>query len=131
MAKNKQQLLSRIYDDPKNYPYGFRRSGDFSISESDALSKYGSLFNALYKGEIEPVDEQDNRIVSIMRGESAAELIEELAWQKYQARLNRPKLGSLYGNKKQSIDIDDSDDSDDDVDLSDDIGDGLDTDSDD
>ncbi|MCU4674421.1 DUF413 domain-containing protein [Catenovulum sp. 2E275] len=130
MAKTKQQLLSRIYDDPKNYPYGFRRSGDFSINESDALSKYGCLFNALYKGEITASDEQDNRIISIMRGEASAESVEEVAWQKYQSRLNRPKLGSLYGNKKQSIDLDDGDDSDDDVDLSDDLGDGLDSDSD-
>lgn len=124
MAKSKQQLLSRIYDDPKKYPYGFRRSGDFSISESDALAKYGTLFNALYKGEIEPSDSDDERILAIMRGDAQAERIEEIAWLKYQARLNRPRLGSLYGNKKQSIELDDSDDVDD-IDLSDDLSDDI------
>ncbi|WAJ69938.1 DUF413 domain-containing protein [Catenovulum adriaticum] len=129
MAKTKQQLLSRIYDDPKNYPYGFRRSGDFSITESDALSRYGCLLNALYKGEIDPSDEQDHRFLSIMRGDTQATKTEELAWLKYQSRLNRPKLGSLYGNKKQLIDIDDSDDDEDSVALSDDIDDKLTVDS--
>lgn len=129
MAKSKQQLLSRIYDDPKNYPYGFRRSGDFSITESDALSHYGCLLNALYKGEIDPSDEQDHRFLSIMRGDTQATKTEELAWLKYQSRLNRPKLGSLYGNKKQLIDIDDSDDDEDSVALSDDIDDKLTVDS--
>ncbi|MER2493847.1 DUF413 domain-containing protein [Catenovulum sediminis] len=127
MAKTKQQLLSRIYDDPKNYPYGFRRSGDFSISEADALATYGHLFNALYKGEIQPSDDEDERILAIMRGDAKPENATERAWLKYQSRLNRPKLGSLYGNKKQAVtDVDD----DDDMGLNDDLGDSIDPDDD-
>lgn len=128
MARNKQQLLSRIYDDPKNYPYGFRRSGDFSIGEADSLAKYGHLYNALYKGEIEPSDIEDEHIMSVMRGESQPENVNERAWLKYQSRLNRPKLGSLYGNKKQVVA--DDDDSDNDIELNDDLGDSIDTDDD-
>ncbi|EWH08706.1 hypothetical protein DS2_16179 [Catenovulum agarivorans DS-2] len=129
MAKTKQQLLSRIYDDPKNYPYGFRRSGDFSINEAESLSKYGHLFNALYKGEVEPSDPEDERIMSVMRGDTKPETVNERAWLKYQSRLNRPKLGSLYGNKKQVV-ADDDDDSDSDIELNDDLGDSIDTDDD-
>ncbi|WP_017443737.1 DUF413 domain-containing protein [Gayadomonas joobiniege] len=124
MSKTKQQLLARIYDDPKNYPYGFRRSGDFSIRESEALSAYGNLFNALYKGEIEPSDEEDDRIIAVMQGRVEPQTVPEKAWLKYQSRLNRPKLGSLYGNKKATYtsDEDDAIEVDDDTELATSIG---------
>lgn len=107
MAKTKQQLLARIYDDPKNYPYGFRRSGDFSIRESDALAQYGHLFNALYKGELQASDESDEQIIAVMQGLREPQTIAEKAWLKYQALLKRPKLGSLYVNINNSLNDDD------------------------
>ena len=48
MAKlTRDDLLAKTFVDPANYPYGFSRSGDFSINEAKALQQYGSLISAL------------------------------------------------------------------------------------
>lgn len=131
MAKvTREQLLTRSYQDPKNYPYGFARSGDFSISESKALSQYGNLICALLDGELDCSCKEDKGLLAVALGEKAPESVAERAWSKYQMRVNRPKAGSIYGNKpnhtdekisRSSVDEDDLDDSplDDDVVLDD------------
>ena len=44
---SREKLINRPFADKKHYPYGFARSGDFSISESKLLQAHGSLFAAL------------------------------------------------------------------------------------
>lgn len=116
MAKlTKESLLKRAYLDPKNYPYGFSRSGDFSIAESQALSRYGCLIAALVEGSVEPQDEEDHDLLAAARGEKEPTSIAEKAWYKYQKRINRPKLGSIYGSKSRVVA--DSDDLGEDADM--------------
>ena len=50
----RESLLKRSFNDFRNYPYGFARSGDFSIRESDALTQYGCLITALLNGDYQP-----------------------------------------------------------------------------
>lgn len=120
MAASKQTYLSRIYNDFKNYPYGFRRSGDFSIKESEALEKYGLWFDALDKGLIEAEDDEDRRTIAVLKGIEAPESPAETAWVKYIKRINRPKMGSVYGTSKIQADDDSADPLEDD-DIGDDI----------
>ncbi|WP_088331309.1 DUF413 domain-containing protein [Lacimicrobium sp. SS2-24] len=109
MAKlSKEQLLRRQFLDPKHYPYGFSRSGDFSISESQALSRYGCLVAALIDGEIEPENDEEAQLLAAARGEKEPGTVAERAWCKYQKRINRPRMGSIYGSRAGSIS--DSDD---------------------
>ncbi|GAB3013522.1 MaoP family protein [Bowmanella dokdonensis] len=104
MAKQtREQLLKRQFLDPKNYPYGFSRSGDFSIGESQALSRYGCLIAALVDGLIEPESDEDEGILAAARGDKQPETMAEKAWCKYQKRINRPKTGSIYGSKSRGI----------------------------
>lgn len=98
----KEILLKRLFSDPKNYPYGFSRSGDFSISESKALNEYGSLIAALVDQQIAPSDEQDKQFLASALGQTEPQSIAERAWLKYQKRINRPKAGSIYGTRKAS-----------------------------
>jgi uncharacterized protein YifE (UPF0438 family) len=99
MAKiSKESLLKRVFSDPKNYPYGFSRSGDFSISESKALSQYGCLIVALVGGQIEPTCMEDENLRDAAFGNSEPSNLAEKAWNKYQKRINRPKLGNIYGS---------------------------------
>ena len=106
----KQDLLKRVFGDPKNYPYGFSRSGDFSISESKALGEYGALFAALADGKYEPQDAEDEQYLKAIHGASEPQSVEERAWLKYQRRINRPKTGSIYGTKKAVSDVGSDDD---------------------
>ncbi|MEP2650471.1 MAG: DUF413 domain-containing protein [Paraglaciecola sp.] len=102
----RESLVSRLFNDPKNYPYGFSRSGDFSINESKALSQYGVLIAALVDGEISPSTPEDENFLAAAFGKQDPQSIAEKAWVKYQKRINRPKMGSIYGSHKTSIEID-------------------------
>jgi len=100
--QSKTMLLKRVFSDAKNYPYGFSRSGDFSISESKALSEYGCYIAALADGHIQPHDIDDNSILAAVHGHAEPQDTAQRAWLKYQKRINRPKTGSIYGTKKGS-----------------------------
>lgn len=99
-------LLRKPFNDFRNYPYGFARSGDFSIRESDALLHYGCLITALLSGEVAPQTDEDHNLLAVARGEQAAVTPVEKAWAKYQTRINRPKVGSMYGRNKVYDDTD-------------------------
>lgn len=97
---NRENLLRKPYNDFRNYPYGFSRSGDFSIKESDALLHYGCLITALLAGELEATTDEDKSLLAVATGQKEAETLVEKAWMKYHARINRPKVGSMYGRSK-------------------------------
>lgn len=99
-ALTRDTLLRKPFTDFRNYPYGFARSGDFSIRESDALLHYGCLINALVAGELSPTTDDDKALLAVAKGEQAPMTPVEKAWVKYQARINRPKVGSMYGRSK-------------------------------
>jgi len=108
MAKlTRESLVARTFSDKKHYPYGFSRSGDFSIGESKALAQYGCLFAALIDGELEASTEEDKHFIAAVLGQKAPETVAEKAWIKYQKRINRPKLGSIYGSHRTSLGDDD------------------------
>lgn len=110
MAKlTRECVVNRVFSDAKNYPYGFSRSGDFSISESKALSQYGCLIAALVDGQIQPETVEDNNLFAAAFGKKEPEGVAEKAWVKYQKRINRPKLGSVYGNHRPAV-VDSEDD---------------------
>ncbi|GLR72534.1 DUF413 domain-containing protein [Agaribacter marinus] len=114
----KKTLHTRLFSDPKNYPYGFSRSGDFSIAESKALAQYGCLFAALVDGEYSPVDAEDEQYISSALGHSDPKTVQERAWLKYQKRINRPRCASIYGSAKSVANEDDIEvDADDSLDL--------------
>lgn len=106
----REALLKRPFNDKKNYPYGFARSGDFSIKEAKILAENGSMIAALVDGKLAPTTEQDVRFLEVAHGQIEPESPEEKVWLKYQKRINRPKAASIYGSKKLALmDADDDD----------------------
>ncbi|GAB56752.1 hypothetical protein GPUN_2637 [Glaciecola punicea ACAM 611] len=97
---SKEELLKSVFNDPKNYPYGFSRSGDFSIAESKALVAYGCYFSALVSGQIKPQSSDDDTLLLALLGDIEPKDTAQRAWVKYQKRINRPKTDSIYGSKK-------------------------------
>lgn len=104
------QLIKRVFADPKNYPYGFARSGDFSINESRALGQHGSLIAALVDGLLKPETDEDFSYIASAHGDKEPESVAEKAWLKYQKRINRPKAASIHGAKHATVDVDDDSD---------------------
>jgi hypothetical protein len=110
MAKlSRDFLVKRMFSDLKNYPYGFSRSGDFSISESKALAQHGCIIAALVDGQIEPQSSEDDAMLAAAFGSKEPEGATQKAWVKYQKRINRPKLGSVYGNHRSTTTNDNTD----------------------
>ncbi|RUO76839.1 DUF413 domain-containing protein [Pseudidiomarina taiwanensis] len=112
---DREQIIRKPFNDFKNYPYGFARSGDFSIRESDLLLKHGSLALALMNSEIEPESAEEQSLLAVALGQKAAETPLEKAWSKYLARINRPKVGSMYGRSRpndESFEMSGADDDD-------------------
>ncbi|MGJ8680258.1 DUF413 domain-containing protein [Paraglaciecola sp.] len=118
MAKlNRDTLLSQMFADPKNYPYGFSRSGDFSINESKALVQSGCLIAALVDGLIAPETIEDNELLAAAFAKKEPQTPTEKAWVKYQKRINRPKLGNIYGTHNTSLEDEDIVDEDNDIEI--------------
>ncbi|MCF2948083.1 DUF413 domain-containing protein [Paraglaciecola aquimarina] len=118
MAKlNRDTLLNQMFADPKNYPYGFSRSGDFSINESKALVQSGCLIAALVDGLIAPETDDDKELLAAAFAKKDPQTPAEKAWVKYQKRINRPKLGSIYGTHHTELEDDDSIDEDNDIEI--------------
>ena len=101
---NSEALLKRMFSDPKHYPYGFSRSGDFSIAESKALLQYGCLIAALVDGHLLPSNDEEQAFIDSALGRKQPDTPPERAWLKYQNRINRPKYASIHGTKKASSD---------------------------
>lgn len=113
-------LVKRMFSDAKNYPYGFSRSGDFSINESKALGQFGCLIAALVDGELVAETDEEKGFIEAAFGQREPQSVAEKAWVKYQKRINRPRLGNINATKAASFDADndsDSADVDDDVEL--------------
>lgn len=107
----REELAKKPFMDRKHYPYGFSRSGDFSISESKVLAQYGSLIAALVDGHLAPQTAEEKGYLEAALGHRPAESAAEKAWVKYQSRINRPKAASIYGSKR-AAELDDDDVSD-------------------
>lgn len=108
---SREQLTKRPFSDKKHYPYGFGRSGDFSISESKLLQSHGSLFAALVDGKLTPQNDEEQQYLESALGHRPPHTPQEKAWLKYQARINRPKAASIYGSKRSmSEEVDEDED---------------------
>lgn len=121
-ALTREKLAGKPFLDRKNYPYGFSRSGDFSITESQALMKHGALIAALVDGELTPESEEEEGYIAAATGQRPPQTVAERAWLRYQQRINRPKAASIYGSRKV-VEMADDDDNDDNSDLGADIDD--------
>jgi len=116
--ESRESLVKKPFMDKRNYPYGFARSGDFSIKEAKILSESGSVIAALVDGKIAPETDQDIRYIAVAHGQVEPESSEEKVWLKYQKRINRPKAASIYGSKKLAlVDSDDDNNSSNDDDI--------------
>ncbi|MFT2089694.1 DUF413 domain-containing protein [Paraglaciecola sp. 2405UD69-4] len=94
---------SKTYLDPLNFKYGFRKSGDFSIAESEILSTYGHSLLALEMGEMFPETDAEQHFVKVVTGKCEAESKLEKTWNKY-IRLSRTKRNffTLYSSASKS-----------------------------
>ncbi|AYA64114.1 DUF413 domain-containing protein [Alteromonas sp. RKMC-009] len=94
--------------DRVKFPYGFRKSGDFSIPEADLLTRYGKTLCDLESGTIQPESADEKHFVAFISGTVPAENGLEKAWQKY-VHLARGKRNfyTLHSSASNAAEFDD------------------------
>jgi len=108
---NRDYFLAKKFYDDIRFPYGFSRSGEFSISESQAIEFKGAYFNAVGSGMLVDPTEEDIRVSKVLRGELEAINLEEKAWLKYlkMAKRSQVWLCDCKKNEKKAIEINEDD----------------------
>lgn len=98
---------AKPYIDRQKFPYGFRKSGDFSITEADLLTHYGKTLLGLESGELSPESDDERRFVEFVTGKVEASNNLEKAWAKY-VRLARGKkhFYTLHSSASNQSDYD-------------------------
>jgi len=91
---------SGVYSDTKNFPWGFSKSGDFTIAQSDILQKYGKVLLALENKEKAPLTPEEKRFIAVCSGKKTASSPLELAWMKYRSLTGRKNVVSAFGTLK-------------------------------
>ena len=89
--------LFGIYTDTKNFPWGFSKSGDFTIAEAEILTKYGKTLLALENKERAPTSQEQKQFVAVCEGKKAASSSVELAWAKYRSLTEKKGVVSAFG----------------------------------
>lgn len=89
---------SALFYDDVNFPHGFSRSGDFSITEADTLHKYGRAMKALHEGDRTPNTDDENHFVAVCKGKESPSSTAERAWIKYQAKINNNITINAFGS---------------------------------
>lgn len=98
---------TKPFADRAKFPYGFRKSGDFSITEADLLTRYGNTLLALEQQQLTPQTLDETHFVEVMQGIQAAHTVLEKAWLKY-VRLARGKrhFYTLHSSASNQPDFD-------------------------
>jgi uncharacterized protein YifE (UPF0438 family) len=117
---NREQLLSIPYYDFDKFPYGFSRSGDFSIAESIALEKMGTYYKALLEIKLDDCDKDEIRLKKVFQGKLEPQSFEEETWLKYLGKNKRCQIGLVAREKKQYVE-EEYEDREFDIDLNDDF----------
>ncbi|MGI0118094.1 DUF413 domain-containing protein [Zooshikella sp. RANM57] len=81
------KTAKRFFDDA-HFPYGFQRSGFFSIREANTLTSLGDALKSLSEGSREPLSEDEANFVRVVRGEAAPSTFVEKTWMKYLNKIN-------------------------------------------
>ena len=97
------------FRDPKNFPYGFARSGEFTHQQAVLMEKHGYAYIELASGSRQPTGELEEAFVSFCNGQKDAETLHERTWKRYQDKVNRKvNCYSLASTPRVSDDDDDT-----------------------
>ena len=108
MSKTNIRKGDKPYFDDANFPRGFNRSGEFTITESLILNDYGNTFKRLFDGSLMPENDEEKQFVKVVNRELAPNSQYEKTWMKYIELVAPKKFYSLNGRHKPIPDTDSS-----------------------
>lgn len=96
----------RFFDD-KNFPRGFSKSGEFTLSEAEILSLYGDTMLAFEAGQLEPETAEEKHFIKVLKHPNKANTKLEHVWVKYTKLTREPKqfhtLNSTSNKRVESV----------------------------
>ena len=102
------RIAPKPFMDRAKFPYGFRKSGDFSISEADLLTRYGNTLMALESETLAPEGDDESHFVAFIKGQVPPHNSLEKAWQKYvQLARGKRHFYTLHSSASNQADYDD------------------------
>jgi uncharacterized protein len=75
------------YFDDHNFPYGFRRSGMFTIKEAEYLESHGHTLRELENNIREPISEDEALFQAKIQSDEETTLFSVKTWRKYKAAI--------------------------------------------
>lgn len=93
-------VVTEKFQDSVNFPYGFRKSGDFSISEADILQNIGHRLFTLEQGMVEPANHVEKEFIKFCNESDEPNTKVERTWAKYKRLTSSRKFHSLNGSSK-------------------------------
>lgn len=99
-----------FYDDV-NFPYGFSKSGFFSIPEAELLEVLGQRLMSLEHGHAQPENQVEENFVEFCNSENEPQTRVERLWAKYKKHAMRRStvtLGSIISEISSSDSYDES-----------------------
>lgn len=117
MQQDKEQVSSfsatTEFKDPKNFPYGFKRSGEFTQQQAELLARHGHAYHALHAGDRAPLTAEEEAFILFCNGEHDAQTGHEKAWKRYltlcDKRAHRPAVSLSSAARENSTSNMDSD----------------------
>lgn len=95
---------NRAFSDVKRFPYGFKKSGDFSIEEASILTTYGVTLTALEQGQLQPESEDEKHFVDVVQQQCEPVNKIEKTWLKYMRLSRCPKrFYTLHSSNKSGM----------------------------
>ncbi|MBD1388962.1 DUF413 domain-containing protein [Neiella sp. HB171785] len=85
-----RQGATRFYDNQK-FARGFQKSGDFTLKESDLLTRYGTTLAQLENGQLQPENAEEQQFVSVIHDGATAQSDIEKVWLKYLRLTKTPR----------------------------------------
>jgi len=107
MSEESFRFGRKCFIDNIHFPRGFRKSGDFTLAESELLSLYGDTLLTLESGELEPANSEERHFVAILPHPYKARTRLEQVWFKYIKLIREPrKFHSLNSCHSYKIPVD-------------------------
>ncbi|WP_299083940.1 DUF413 domain-containing protein [uncultured Paraglaciecola sp.] len=72
-----------LFSELKRFPYGFKKSGDFSIAEAEVLSIYGQTLHLLAMDTLEPESTEEAHFILVAKGLTPPDTTVERSWLKF------------------------------------------------
>ncbi|MAY43543.1 MULTISPECIES: DUF413 domain-containing protein [unclassified Neptuniibacter] len=90
------------FEDKVHFPYGFLKSGEFTIEQAGLLDLKGNAYQELATGLRKPRGEAEREFVAFCSGKKQAETVHERLWQRYQSKVTAASNTVSFNKKRLS-----------------------------